>query len=206
MKNQNKKEDKANNLNEQTTNPENVSMDNNVCEENNGNSEECTFNENQDFAAMKIQLKEKTKKCEEYMGMAQRMAAEFDNYKKRTAKEKEALYSDTVGEVISALLPVVDNFERAILAAGKEDDPNKADVMALKNGIDMVFRQMKDVMKNLGVEEIKCVGEQFDPQLHNAVMHVEDETQGENVVVEEFQKGYMIKEKVIRHSMVKVAN
>jgi molecular chaperone GrpE len=178
-----------------------------VCEENNANSAECIENElTKEFEELRVQLEDKSKKCEEYVGMIQRMAAEFDNYKKRTAREKEALYSDTVGDVIAEFLPVVDNFERALQAAGKDEDSIKADVQSLKGGIEMVLRQMKEVMKNMGVEEIKSLGEQFDPQFHNAVMHVEDESQGENVVLEEFQKGYLIKEKVIRHSMVKVAN
>lgn len=182
-------------------------LDENVCEENNGSSEVNADKEvNQEFEELKLQLEDKSKKCEEFMGMLQRMAAEFDNYKKRTAKEKEALYSDTVADVITVFLPVVDNLERALQAAGKEEDPGKTDVQSLKSGIEMVFRQMKDVMKNLGVEEIESLGGKFDPQLHNAVMHVEDEAQEENMVIEEFQKGYRIKDKVIRHSMVKVAN
>lgn len=155
----------------------------------------------QQIQELKTQLEENTKKCEDYLDKLQRNAAEFENYKKRTAKEKESIYSDTVADVVAAFLPVVDNMERAIAASGKEDDGK-----SLQEGVEMVYRQLQGVMKNLGVEEIKCVGESFDPQLHNAVMHIEDEAQGENVVVEEFQKGYTIKDKVIRHSMVKVAN
>lgn len=151
--------------------------------------------------ALKAQVEEKTKKSEEHFNLFQRTLAEFENYKKRTTKEKENLCSDVISDVVSAFLPVVDNMERAIQASSKEEDKK-----SLLEGIEMVFRQFKEVMKNLGVEEIKCVGEKFDPQLHNAVMHVEDENQDESVVVEEFQKGYMIREKVVRHSMVKVAN
>lgn len=147
------------------------------------------------------QLDMKTKQCDEYLNMLQRTKAEFDNYKKRTAKEKIDLYSDAVSEVIGAILPVLDNLERAIQAANGEDNSG-----SLKEGIGLVYRQFKDVFKNIGVEEIKGAGESFDPNLHNAVMHVNDEAYGENVVVEEFQKGYIYKEKVIRHSMVKVAN
>lgn len=149
---------------------------------------------------LKKEMDEKTRQCNDYMNMLQRTAAEFDNYKKRTTREKEALYSDTVSEVISAFLPVVDNFERAVQVT---DSSNKE---ALREGIEMVLKQMKDTMKRFGVEEIKSIGEKFDPNLHNAVMHVDDEGYGENEVIEELQKGYLIKDKVIRYSMVKVAN
>jgi molecular chaperone GrpE len=151
--------------------------------------------------ALKLQVEEKTKKCDEYLGMLQRTAAEFENYKKRTSKEKENLCSDMIVDVVCDFLPVVDNMERAISASGKEEDKK-----SLLDGIELVMRQLKDVMKGLGVEELKSVGEKFDPLLHNAVMHVDDETLEENIVIEEFQKGYILKDKVVRHSMVKVAN
>lgn len=147
------------------------------------------------------EVEELKAKCEEYFNMLQRTAAEFDNYKKRTAREKEALYMDATGDVVAAFLPVVDNIERAIQAAN-----NDASDTSLKEGIELVYRQFKDVMKKLNVEPIEAVGKEFDPNLHNAVSHVDDEEYGENVVVEEFQKGYVLKDKVIRHSMVKVAN
>ncbi len=150
---------------------------------------------------LKAKCEEKSKQCEEYFNMLQRTAAEFDNYKKRTAREKEALYMDATGDVVAAFLPVVDNIERAIQAAD-----NDAGGTSLKEGIELVYRQFKDVMKKLNVEVIEAVGKEFDPNLHNAVSHVDDEEYGENVVVEEFQKGYILKDKVIRHSMVKVAN
>ncbi len=146
-------------------------------------------------------LSAKEKQCEEYYGMLQRTAAEFDNYKKRTVKEKESIYSDAVCDVVLTLLPVVDNFERAI-----DVSVNESENKSLKEGIELVYKQLKEAMKNIGIEEIKSVGENFDPQLHNAVMHVEDDSFGENIVVEEFQKGYIFKDKVVRHSMVKVAN
>ena len=150
--------------------------------------------------ALKAQLESKSKQCEEYFGALQRSAAEFDNYKKRTAREKENLYVDASSDVVGAFLPVIDNLERAVQAS------NKDDVQSLKGGVELVLRQIKDVLKNLGVEEIESVGKNFDPQLHNAVMHIEDDSYGENVVVEEFQKGYMLKDKIIRHSMIKAAN
>ncbi len=162
---------------------------------------ECGSIKENEAAALLNQLEVKEKQCEEYFGKLQRAAAEFDNFKKRTAKEKVDLYNDAVCEVVGSFLPVVDNLDRAIQAAQKDENGS-----SLKDGVEMICRQLKDVMKNLGVEEIKGVGESFDPNLHNAVMHVEDEAYEENVVVEEFQKGYILKDKVIRHSMVKVAN
>jgi molecular chaperone GrpE len=151
---------------------------------------------------IKTLLEQKSKQCDEYLNMLQRTAAEFDNYKKRTAKEKEALYNDAVSETVLAILPVVDNFERAMKAAENDSATNAS----FKEGMELVYRQLKDVLKNLGVEEIKSIGEAFDPQLHNAVMHIEDDSYGDNTVVDEFQKGYALKDKVIRYSMVKVAN
>jgi molecular chaperone GrpE len=156
---------------------------------------------NREMEQLKNELEEKTKKCEEYFNMLQRTAAEFDNYKKRTAKEMGSVYNDAAVDIVAAFLPVVDNIERAVQASSKE-----ADAASLKEGIDLVFRQFKEVMAKLGVEEIKSLGEKFDPNLHNAVMHVEDPEYGESVIVEEFQKGYTLKDKVIRYSMVKVAN
>lgn len=149
---------------------------------------------------LKQKLEEKTRQCEEYLNMVQRTAAEFDNYKKRTQKEKEALSLDASIDTISSLLPVVDNLERALKAA-EEMEANP-----LKEGVEMVMRQLNECLGKLGVEPISAVGNSFDPELHNAVMHVTDEEQGENVVLEEFQKGYVMKGKVVRHSMVKVAN
>lgn len=157
---------------------------------------------NNELEALKAQLEEKSKKSDEYFGALQRMAAEFDNYKKRTAREREALCSDVAGDVVLAFLPVVDNLERALQAANTGEEEGKS----IREGVEMVYRQMKEVMKKLDVEEVKSVGENFDPQIHNAVMHVEDESVGENMVVEEFQKGYTVKGRVVRHSMVKVAN
>lgn len=150
---------------------------------------------------IKAELDEKNKKCDEYIDKLQRAAAEFDNFKKRTAREKEALYAEAVCDVTSVILPVVDNFERAVQACSKEND-----FQVLKDGVELVYRQLKEALKKIGIEEIQCSNTNFDPQLHNAVMHVEDEDFGQNCVIEEFQKGYVYKDKVIRHSMVKVAN
>lgn len=111
------------------------------------------------------------------------------------------MYLDATIDVVAAFLPVIDNIERAVQAANNDAGDN-----SLKEGIDLVYRQFKDVMKKLNVEAIEAVGKEFDPNLHNAVSHIDDEQYGENVVAEEFQKGYIFKDKVIRHSMVKVAN
>ena len=131
---------------------------------------------------------------EKYM----RTLAEYDNYRKRTIKEKETIYPEAKAIVIEKILPILDNFTRALESAENKD--------AFYEGIVMLKKQLDDTLASLGVEEIKAVGEEFNPELHNAVMHVDDESQGENVIVEEFQKGYKIGDRVIRHSMVKVAN
>ena len=131
---------------------------------------------------------------EKYM----RTLAEYDNYRKRTIKEKESIYPEAKAVVIEKFLPVMDNFQRAIDSAENKD--------GFYEGVVMLKKQMDEVLVALGVEEIKSIGEEFNPELHNAVMHIDDEEQGENVIVEEFQKGYKIGDRVIRHSMVKVAN
>ena len=128
-----------------------------------------------------------------------RCLAEFDNYRKRAEKEKLTYHSDGVRFAITAFLPVLDNFERALAAS--EDRESQ-----LYKGVEMISRQFRTVFETLGAKEIEAVGKQFDTNLHNAVMHVEDEDYGRNEVVEELQKGYTYKDRVIRHSMVKVAN
>lgn len=155
-----------------------------------------------ELEAVKCERDEKAKLCGEYLDKLQRAAAEFDNFKKRTAREKEALYADAVSDVAASFLPVADNMERAVQACCRSEE----DFKVLKEGVELVQRQLKEAMKGIGIEEIKSVNESFNPQLHNAVMHVEDEALGQNTVVEEFQKGYIYKDRVIRHSMVKVAN
>lgn len=131
-----------------------------------------------------------------------RLVAEFDNFKKRTQKEKIQIYKDAAADVIEAILPFIDNINRATSVEVKSEDAKN-----LKEGILLVEKQFGEMLKNLGVTEISAVGEKFDPNIHNAVMHVDDESvDGEEIVVEEFVKGYMYKDKVIRHSTVKVAN
>ncbi len=129
-----------------------------------------------------------------------RMGAEFENYKRRTGKELDARYADAKGDVWKSILPVIDNFERAL--SQEVDETAKA----YREGVEMIYRMMMETMKAAGVEEIDAQGQEFNPELHNAVMHVDDETVGANIVVEVFAKGYKMGDKVLRYSMVKVAN
>lgn len=185
-----------------------LNMEENVMDSSTGSDTKCNCgagaaddNTVGELENLKSELDEKNKKIDEYLDKLQRLAAEFDNFKKRTMKEKEALYSDAVCDVTSEILPVVDNLERALRACSKENN-----FQVLKDGVELVCRQMLNAFKKIGVEEIDCTNACFDPQVHNAVMHVEDEECGQNIVVEEFQKGYVYKDRIIRHSMVKVAN
>ena len=127
-----------------------------------------------------------------------RLAAEYDNYRKRTAREKENLWTEAKADTVQAFLPVYDNLERAL----KQDTADEA----YKKGVEMIMAQMKEVFAKLGVTEIEAKGQPFDPNLHNAVMHIEDENLGENTVAQVFQAGFMLGEKVIRFAMVQVAN
>ena len=153
----------------------------------------------------KMKKKKKKEKWEERIeeleDRVKRQMAEFDNFRKRTEKEKSHMYEVGAKDVIEKILPVVDNFERG-LASVPEDQ--KSDPVI--DGMEKVYRQLMTILTDLGVTPIEAVGEEFDPNYHNAVMHVEDEELGENVVAEEFQKGYMYRDTVIRHSTVKVAN
>ena len=127
-----------------------------------------------------------------------RLAAEYDNYRRRSQKEKESAWADSKAETAAAFLPVYDNLDRAL----KQETADEA----YKKGVEMTMTQLKEVLSKLGIQEIPALGEAFDPNLHNAVMHVEDENAGENTIVEVFQAGFRTEEKVIRFSMVKVAN
>ena len=153
-------------------------------------------------------VEEQTEEIEEVDPLAElnekylRLAAEYDNFKRRTAKEKVQIYTNSVAEVIEQILPFVDNLARATAVEVTSDDAKQ-----LLDGIKLVERQFVEALTSIGVEEIKAVGEKFDPNMHNAVMHVDDEAiDGEEIIVEEFMKGYVYKDKVIRHSTVKVAN
>ena len=143
----------------------------------------------------------KDEKIEELTDRLTRQMAEFDNFRKRTEKEKSQMYEIGAKDIIEKMLPVVDNFERGLDAVKEED---KEDPFI--QGMEMVYKQLMTVLGELGVKPIEAVGKEFDPNLHNAVMHVEDENFGENIIAEEFQKGYMYSDSVVRHSMVKVAN
>ena len=127
-----------------------------------------------------------------------RLAAEYDNYRRRTTKEKESIWNDAKADAASAFLPVYDNLERAL----KQETADEA----YKKGVEMTMTQLRPVLEKLGITEIPALGQPFDPTLHNAVMHVEDESLGENTVAEVFQAGFKLGDKVIRFSMVKVAN
>ena len=128
-----------------------------------------------------------------------RLTAEYDNYRKRTTKEKDNIYQDAKGDTIKAFLAVYDNLERAAAAEGGEDDPHK-------KGLEMIFHQFKELLAKEGVKEIEAKGKEFNPELMNAVMHIEDESLGENVVAQVFQAGFELNGKVLRHAIVQVAN
>lgn len=148
--------------------------------------------------------KKKDKKDEQIEELKDRLVrsmAEFDNFRKRTEKEKSQMFEVGAKSIVEKILPVVDNFERALDAASEEEKETP-----FVQGIDKIYKHMITTLEEAGVTAIDAKGKEFDPNLHNAVMHVEDEELGENVVAEELQKGYMYKESVVRHSMVKVAN
>ena len=140
-------------------------------------------------------------KIEELEDKVRRQMAEFDNFRKRTEKEKSQMFDMGAKTIVEKVLPVIDNFERG-LAAVPEDKKEDAFVV----GMDKIYKQFLTTLEEAGVKPIEAVGQEFDPNFHNAVMHVEDEELGENIVAEELQKGYMYRDAVVRHSMVKVAN
>ncbi len=142
----------------------------------------------------------KDEKIEELTDRLTRQMAEFDNFRKRTEREKSQMYEIGAKDIIEKILPVVDNFERGLKTAeGNQEDP-------FVQGMEMVYKQLMTTLEGVGVKPIEAVGQEFNPDFHNAVMHVEDEELGENVVAEEFQKGYTYRDTVVRYSMVKVAN
>lgn len=155
------------------------------------------------FRKKKKDKKEEALKAriDELEDRVKRQMAEFENFRKRTDKEKAAMFETGAKSVIEKILPVVDNFERG-LAAVPEDEKGSAFV----EGMNKVYKQLLTELDNMGVKPIEAVGQEFDPNFHNAVMHIEDENIGENIVAEEFQKGYTYHDTVVRHSMVKVAN
>ncbi|MBQ7076976.1 MAG: nucleotide exchange factor GrpE [Lachnospiraceae bacterium] len=130
-----------------------------------------------------------------------RQMAEFDNYRKRSEKEKSQMFETGVKSTVEKILPVIDNFERGLAAIPEEEKGS-----SFAEGMDKIYKQMMTVFDEMGIKQIEAVGKEFDPNLHNAVMHIDDENLAENTIVEEFQKGYMYNDQVVRHSMVKVAN
>lgn len=153
------------------------------------------------FFGKKKKKDKKDEKIEELTDRLTRQMAEFDNFRKRTDREKSQMYEVGAKDVIDKILPVVDNFERG-LGAVTEDEKEDPFV----KGMEQIYKQLMTTLEGIGVKPIEAVGSEFDPDFHNAVMHVEDEAVGENIIVEEFQKGYMYRDSVVRHSMVKVAN
>lgn len=143
----------------------------------------------------------KDEQIEELTDKVKRTMAEFDNFRKRTEKEKSAMYEIGARDIVERILPVVDNFERGLAAI-----PEAEQKSAFAEGMDMIYKQLLKTLEDAGVKPIEAVGQPFDPNFHNAVMHVEDEELGENTVAEELQKGYVYRDSIVRHSMVKVAN
>ena len=153
------------------------------------------------FFGKKNKKDKKDEKIEELTDKVVRQMAEFDNFRKRTEKEKSQMYEIGAKDIIDKILPVIDNFERglSVVPEDKKDD-------SFVQGMEMIYKQLMTTLESAGVKVIEAVGQEFNPDFHNAVMHVEDDEVGENIVVEEFQKGYMYRDSVVRYSMVKVAN
>ena len=164
----------------------------------NGNNENDNLEMNNEIKVLKEKLANQKDEIEEKDDRIKRLMAEFENFKKRSDKERTNLYNSVMGDVITSLLPVLDNLEKASKTETKDEQ--------YKNGIEMVLNQFKDVLKANGVTEIETVGKKFDPSIHEAVSLVQDENLGEKEIKEEFRKGYMIGDKVLRHSLVVVAN
>ncbi len=165
-----------------------------ACEEQNGAGGKKRFRKKDKKDKKDLQIEELTDKVKRQM-------AEFDNFRKRTEKEKSQMFETGAKNIIERILPVVDNFERGLAAVPEEhkEDP-------FVEGMEKIYKQMMTVLEEAGVTVIETEGKEFDPNLHNAVMHIDDENFGENIIAEEFQKGYLYRDSVVRHSMVKVAN
>jgi len=164
-------------------------------------SEETEEVEKKGLFKRKPKKDKKDEKIEELTDKLTRQMAEFDNYRKRTEKEKTGMYEIGAKDVIEKILPVIDNFERGLAAVLEEQKED-----SFVTGMEMIYKQMMTTLEGIGVKPIEAVGKEFNPDLHNAVMHIEDEELGENIVAEEFQKGYTYRDTVVRYSMVKVAN
>lgn len=151
------------------------------------------------FGKKKEKKDKKDEKIEELTDQVKRQMAEFDNFRKRTEKEKASMYVVGAKDIVEKILPVIDNFERGLAMAEDKTDP-------FIDGMEKIYKQLMTTLESAGVKPIEALGKEFNPDFHNAVMHVEDEEAGENIIVEEFQRGYTYKDFVVRHSMVKVAN
>lgn len=158
--------------------------------------------EKKGFFKKKEKKDKKDEKIEELNDRLVRQMAEFDNFRKRSEREKSQMFEIGAKDIIEKILPVIDNMERGLATVS----PEVMETDAFVQGMEKVYKHFMTVLEQTGVKPIEAVGSEFNPDFHNAVMHIEDETVGENIVVEEFQKGYMYKESVVRHSMVKVAN
>lgn len=157
--------------------------------------------EKKKFFGKKNKKDKKDEKIEELTDRLTRQMAEFDNFRKRTEKEKSQMYEIGAKDIIEKILPVVDNFERGLASMPEEEKSTP-----FAEGMEKIYKQLMTTLDGIGVKPIEAVGQEFNPDFHNAVMHVEDEELGENIIAEEFQKGYMYRDSVVRHSMVKVAN
>ena len=160
-----------------------------------------TEKEKGSFFKKKEKKDKKDEKIEELTDRVRRQMAEFDNFRKRTEKEKTQMFETGAKSIVEKILPVVDNFERGLAAVTEEEKGTP-----FVEGMEKIYKQMMTVLEEAGVKPIEAVGQEFDPNFHNAVMHAEDEEFGENIIAEEFQKGYTYRDSVVRHSMVKVAN
>lgn len=184
---------------EETEAAEDIQEDGEVIEE---NSEDSTDEGKKSLFGKKKEKKDKKDiQIDELTDRLKRTMAEFDNFRKRTEKEKSQMYEIGAKDMVSKILPVLDNFERGLATV-----PESEKESAFVDGIDKIYKQFVKALEDAGVKAIEAVGTEFDPNFHNAVMHGDDDTLGENIVAEEFQKGYLYRDSVIRHSMVRVVN
>ncbi|MBP5249584.1 MAG: nucleotide exchange factor GrpE [Lachnospiraceae bacterium] len=165
------------------------------------NGKDSSTEEKRGFFKKKDKKDKRDEQIAELNDKVLRQMAEFDNYRRRTEKEKEASFDNGARAVVEKILPVIDNFERGLASLNEEEKTG-----AFATGMDKIYKQMLDTLSASGLKEIEALNAEFNPDLHNAVMHVEDDSVGENIVVEVFQKGYIYKDVVVRHAMVKVAN
>ena len=189
------------NMEETTEYQEDVAQEETEAEVEETEDSEETTEEKKKLFGRKPKKDPRDEKIEELTDRVTRQMAEFDNFRKRTEKEKSAMYEIGAKSVVEKLLPIVDNFERGFSTVAEEDKED-----SFVKGMEMVYKQILTMFETIGVKPIEAVGQEFNPDLHNAVMHVDDETVGENIIVEEFQKGYTYHDAVVRYSMVKVAN